>query len=190
MSQKLFDKAVEIYDSSIALVNTMSNAVKSSFPEFEPKNARCQFDIILQYALLRVALADGKFEPVEGDFIDKITDSYDILMLFKDLPEGLNWRWLADNAPLSDIEAIIDDAGELAKMHMEVFAQVFALLDASSDGIDELKILSDGIVAIAACFSFLDGKGTEEESEAISKVMRESLLNPWIEFYNKIVDEN
>lgn len=188
--QELFDKASKIYDHSIGLVNVMSEAVKSAMPDFEANSARCQFDIILQYVLLRTALADGKFEPVEGEFIDKITDSYDILRLFKDLPEGLNWRSIAENASISDIASIIDVVGDLAKEHMEVFAQVFALLDASSNGIDELKLLSDDIVAIAACFSFLDDNGTNEESQALTDTLNECLLKPWIEMYNKVVDSH
>ncbi len=179
MSQKLFDDAVKYYNATISAINVMSEAVQKAMPQFTPEVARCQFDIILQYTLLKVAVADGKFEPVEGEFIDKITDSFDIIRLFEDVPAGMNWQWLANNAPISDIAKIIDQAGELAKQHMEAFAQVFAVLDACSEKVDELSLVCEGLMMIAACFSFLDGKGADSEASALADVITENVMTPW-----------
>lgn len=185
MSQKLFDDAVKYYNATISAINVMSEAVQKAMPKFTPEVARCQFDIILQYTLLKVAIADGKFEPIEGEFIDKITDSFDIIRLFEDVPAGMNWQWLANNASISDIAKIIDQAGELARQHMEAFAQVFAVLDACSEKVDELSLICEGIMMIAACFSFLDGEGANSEASALARVITENIVAPWNEMMKK-----
>ena len=184
MSQKIFEKALEKYDSAVHFVEKMSAVVEAFLPDFDRDTAHALFDIILQYTLLRVALADGKFLPIEGAFIDRITSRTDIINLMEDVPEEVTWQWLGEHEPLAHIEKIIDALDEVAKTHMNYFAQVFAILDSSTEG-DELQTLCDYIFEIATCFGCIDGEGTPAEAGALMKTINDCLVEPWMKTYEK-----
>ena len=184
MKENIYEKAVEKYNAAINYVNKMSAVVEVFLPDFQRDTAHALFDVILQYTLLRVALADGKFLPIEGAFIDSITSRFDIINLMDDVPEGANWRWLSENEPLAHIEKIIDALGEVAKSHMEYFAEVFAILDSSTEG-DELQHTCDYIFEIATCFSCIDGEGTPAEARALLATVNDCLVDPWMKIYKK-----
>lgn len=186
--QELYAKACDRYNDSIDLLTAMSECVCAVKPDYDSQFARCQFDIILQYTLLRAAIADGKFTAIEGRFIDEITCTYDILHLFDNVPDGMGWEWLAEHSGYKDIVAMIDVLQKRAENHMEFFCSTFAIVDAFTSEFDELQMLIENISAIAIYFVNLDGVVTEDEQKNIADAIVECLNDPWVNVYNKTIE--
>ncbi len=178
-AQEYFDKAQYHYDRCIKFINAMSQKMLETKSDFKDNIARTEFDMILQYVLLRTALADGKFYKVEGQFIDKITDNYDIINLFKDVPKGLNWEWIAVNQSIDKIKGVVDELKPLADKYIEDFIKWFAKLDARDTEFDLLEILVKELGEICTCFVFCDGARAEGEVEVAGRTVGEILYAPW-----------
>lgn len=183
--QDIFDYANDYYNRARSIVESMGDAVSAVMPDFKLKNAYCQLDIIVQYVLLETAIADGKFLEAEGEFIDKITDSFDLINLFNDVPDGMNWHWFALHVPFAEIKNIIANVRLLAHEHMQSFAKLFAIVDASVFELDILGDLVECIAKIATCFILCDGSGDEIESKVASQITNECLVAPWVEMRDR-----
>ena len=180
-SQDLFNAATQSYQEARNLVAKMNDVVANVRSDFNPKASYVKLDIIIQYTLLEVALADGKFSPIEGEFIDKITDSFDVINLFKDVPQGMNWHWFACNRSFSDIKNVIAELRKAATAHMEDFARLFAIVDAAYPNYDILKELVRYLGDIAGCFTRIDGSHEQREVDVATQVTTEYLIKPWVE---------
>ena len=185
-TQEIFNRAIGNYQSARALVAKMNEIIASARPEYNPKVGRFQLDIIVQYTLLEVALADGKFSPIEGEFIDKITDSFDVIRLLDNIPDGRNWQWFATNKSFSEIKDVIGQLRNMAQEHMQAFAQLFAIVDALYPDYNILKELLGYLGAIAGCFIIIDGNDDERESEIAKQVTLKYLIEPWVNMMDNI----
>lgn len=187
-TQDLFNIASRNYLEAHKLVSDLGVALAAAVPDFDVRGAYCGMDIIIQYVLLETALADGKFTEIEGEFIDKITDYFDVIHLFDNIPDGMNWKWFATHAPFSDISNIIGELKNLAEVHMTKFAELFAMLDAAVKDLDVLGEMVKHIAQIATCFALVDGNGEEIESKTAADVTNRYLILPWLEMRNKMIN--
>ncbi len=177
--QELFEKAKYHYDRCLKFIDKMSENIQKSIPEFNASIAKMEFDIILQYVLLRTALADGAFKEIEGEFIDKITDNFDIITLFKGVPEGFNWKWIGANEPLNSVRGVVNELKPRADEYIEDFINWFSALDEADTNFDLLEILTKEIGEICTCFVFCDGRRAEGEIEVAGRTVAEVLSAPW-----------
>ncbi|MCH5156760.1 MAG: hypothetical protein J1G02_02655 [Clostridiales bacterium] len=184
--QELFNCATESYQKARGLVSKMNEVVASVRKDFNPKAGYLKLDIIVQYMLLETALADGKFLPIEGEFIDKITDSFDVINLFKDVPQGMNWKWFALNRNYSHIKDTIVRLRSMAQEQMQDFASMFALVDAAFEDYDILGEMLGYLGEIAGCFTRIDGSHDEREVEIATAVVTEFLTKPWLAMMDKV----
>ena len=184
-AQELFNIATENYQKARQLVSKMNDVVSAVRPDFNPKAGYLKLDIIVQYTLLEIALADGKFLPIEGEFIDKITDSFDVINLFDNVPKGMNWRWFADNKGYSEIKNTIGNLRKMAQEHMLDFAGLFALVDAAYTDYDILGELLEYLGLIAGAFTRIDGSHDESEVKVASAVTEKYLVRPWLEMMDR-----
>lgn len=180
-TQELFDGAQERYRYARHLVDEMIDFVKKDHPNFNEKEAIDQFDIIVQFILLKIALADGKFLEIEGEFIDQITDNYDVLFLFDSVDDTeYNWSFVGAYMGLSHVHFLVNKVEKRANEHIRAFIDLFAevdLKDTSKTYIDELlKCIRD----IALAFILCDGNGTDREVEIAVNSVREYLTEPWL----------
>ena len=185
-SQDLFNVAIINYQKARQLVAKMNDVVGAARPDFNPKAGYLKLDIIVQYTLLEVALADGKFSPIEGEFIDKITDTFDVINLFDNVPRGMNWQWFANNRSFSDIKNTIGNLRKMAQEHMEDFASLFAIVDAAYPDYDILGELLEYLGLIAGAFTRIDGSHDESEVKVATAVTEQYLVKPWVEMMRRV----
>lgn len=180
-TQDLFDAATVSYGNARKLVSKMGEIVSKAHPDFSVKMAYLKLDVIVQYTLLEIALADGQFLPIEGEFIDKITDTFDVINLFDNVPRGMNWKWFAQNKSFSDIKSVIGKLRSMAREHMNDFAKLFAVVDAAIPQYDILGELIGYLGEIAGCFTRIDGSIDSREADIGATVTTEYLVKPWVE---------
>lgn len=185
--EQLFENATCRYNQARALLGEMCVYVSRRNPKFEVTNILCEFDILVQYVLLKVALADGKFLPIEGAFIDQITDSYDILRLFSDNETKMKWAWAGANLRFSDIEFVVGKVEKLADGYIADFAQFFAVVDAEIPTRNYASELVSCLNDIAVSFVRCDGKGDKMEIVAIVEVVRQCLVNPLLAYKSQLL---
>ena len=185
-SQELFNYANNSYQNARGLVGKMSEVVAHAHPEFNTNAAYAKLDVIVQYMLLETALADGRFSPIEGEFIDKITDTFDVINLFRDIPQGRNWHWFATNRSFSEIKDTISRLRGMAQQHMMEFANLFAIVDAAYEDFDILGELLGYLGEIAGCFTRIDGSHEEREVNIAASVVKNYLAAPWISMMDNV----
>lgn len=180
-SQQLFDNAYARYLQARQLISEMCDKAAALNLDYPVKTAFCQFDIIVQYVLLRVALADGEFSEIEGEFVDKLTDSYDVLSLFDADPSEYRWGFAGANLKFDQIKNVIDKVEQLARCHMKQFVHTFALVDDASSE-DYVKQLCAYVKDVAAAFILSDKRGSRSEIVTAHQTVNEWLLKPWLAF--------
>lgn len=175
-TQALFEYAQMRYRRARRLIEEMVVA-HGSQPSVDLKNAYCQLDIIVQYILLKIALADGKFLEIEGEFIDQITDSYDVLYLFDKCNEDYNWSFAGAFMTFEQVKKIVRKVEKLAREHILAFSQLFASDFANKDCARELyQCIND----VALAFIMSDGNVSQKELDIASDVVRDCLTEPWL----------
>lgn len=173
-AQEHFDKAYDNYTEALALIEEVCASDKRNAHNVE--QLRRQFDVIVQYVLLKVAIADGEFSEIEGAFIDNLTDNMKILHLLGLGGDEYNWQFAGIHLHLWQIETVIDKVEKLAYAPMFDFAKKFAPVAAHTDCLDKLF---GYVKTIAACFILCDGNGTQREVAAALDVVQRCLVNPW-----------
>lgn len=174
-AQQYFDKALDAYRKTIELVKDIG--AKARLPETRSGrlSLQCQFDVIVQYVLLQVALADGDFSEIEGAFIDNITDNFDILKLFGMDGDEYNWQFAGAHLNAAQIKKVIGSVEKIAYVHMRNFAENFALYATDKDR----EFLFACMKEIAVCFILCDGTGTRAEMDAAQETVYSCLVLPW-----------
>ena len=185
-SQELFDYAEERYRHAVSLVTDMMAVIHKEQPNFNTKISYFQFDAIVQFILLKVALADGKFLEIEGEFIDRITDKYDILQLFDGNNNDYDWGFAGANMTFEQVEYLVNKVEELAKEHILTFCELFAEIDLKDRSKNYIKEIYECIKDVASAFIMADGNATQSEVEMAVKVVHECLTDPWLTKQNKL----
>lgn len=184
-TQELFDNAAMRYNDARNLIGEMGAYVLKSNPQFKIVDVFCEFDIIIQYILLEIALADGKFLEIEGEFIDKITDTYDILYLFNNNDSGKNWSYAGANMVFPHIRYVIHKVEELADGHLRDFAKFFAAVDSEMSNKDYMSELIACVKDIAVAFILCDGNGDQNEVKTAVQVVKQCLIQPLLTYMAK-----
>lgn len=187
-AQDLFDRAVKSYDRAIDLIKTMDTVFQqaqkksdSSFKGWDTKITLAQFDWILQGILLSGALADGNFDRLERQFVDKITDYGDLMAYIKKQTNGeLELTW--DNvAGLSaDVQQkLLAILPGLMEKTCDSFVQPLAIVDNAIESRNFLDEIVKCIGEIGAYLSNVDGKSETREAEACGQMAVELLVERW-----------
>ena len=185
-TQAIFDYAQERYRHACSLVTEMIEFIQNYQPNFNAKKSYFQFDVIVQYVLLKVALADGKFLEIEGEFIDQITDNFDILSLFGDYDPNFDWRFVGAFIDFEQVVKIVNRVEKLAQDHIKTFCEMFAeadLLDHSKNYVAEI---CECIKDVASAFILADRSSSSKEVEVAVDVVRRCLVEPWLSTQNKL----
>lgn len=183
----LFDRAERAYQRAIHLIRTLDQAFQSEAfrndPEerYDTRITLCQFDVILQAILLRMALIDGDFHRLERRLIDKITRYGDLLDKLRQKTDGaldLSWDQIQDLSP-EEREQLMDRLPEILDQTCSSFVCPLAMVDGQVDSIDFLERLERELEEIALSLSDVDGESREAERQAYGDMLEHLLTDRW-----------
>ena len=160
--QKIFDNCKALYKWCYNDVKAMAKLVSRTFTNIDPKITTIKFDIILQYSLLQIAVADFDFDSNELIFIRDLTEQGDFVE-FMNAGAKTNFSWNDFfNTNIISIREILRDTYDLMNELSEEFVAVFALCDKVTEH-DFLADLEKNIFLIISGLSIMDGEITKSE---------------------------
>lgn len=176
-AQEVFDRAIKYYDEAMNHIEALSVKIRADIPEFSTKEAKREFDEVLQACLLHIAVADGFAIPVEMEFIDKITEQGDILLNINHT-FGFSFSW--DDIPnLSDdlTRRLLQMAKKIALKDMEIFAPLPLLVDLSEPSHEATGKLGEYLALICVELSKVDGMPEECEKEKTLSIIKDLFVD-------------
>ena len=186
-AQELFDKATVSYDNAIKMIRTMDETFQNvAFKDnpsarYDTRVTLAQFDMILQATLLSLALSDGKFDRLEQQFVDKITDYGDLLTYIKQDSKGqldLTWSQVACLSP--DLQKkLVEALPTILDRLCENFVKPLAIVDKAIDQIDFLDKLETEMATICVCLSYVDGESDQNEANACADMVARLIATRW-----------
>ena len=186
MSTRIFDLAKAAYDDSINDLRNMTNitakALRQMGASYDPRVTLNQFDILLQYSMLQIALADGYLDENEVLFIRDVAQYSDFCVFLNQHGfEDVTWQKIY-NTRESTLNRILDDAKADIMDLSEDFITVFATCDAITE-YDFVSDLKRNVVALilATCQADGDAEASELNNgclivSAISEIERRKSL--------------
>lgn len=180
--QTIFNSCRELYKKCYGDVRLMSCEIakymESQGKNWDPRITVAKFDIVLQYSLLQVAVADFDFDRNEMIFIRDITEQGDFVNYINAMANtDITWDGLF-NSSVSDIRKFLRDIKDVIEELSDEFVQVFALCDKLTQ-YDFVSDLEDNVVLIIAGLAKMDGTITASEitqtyliMEAINRIKR------------------
>ena len=153
----IFTIAKAAYDDSIEDLRRMTKLFEMALADYDGRVTLNQFDILLQYSLLQVALADGYLHVGECMFIKDLAQ-YSDFCIFLNQNGFHNVTW-ADiyNTRESYLNRLLDDAKELIVDLSKDFITVFANVDSITE-YDYLSDLKRNVTAMVLATCQADGK--------------------------------
>lgn len=186
-AQELFDKATVSYDNAIKMIRTMDetfqNVAFKNDPgaRYDTRVTLAQFDMILQATLLSLALSDGKFDRLEQQFVEKITDYGDLLTYIKQDSNGqldLTWSQVASLSPDTQ-QKLVGILPQVLDRLCESFVKPLAIVDKAIEQIDFLDKLETEMATICVCLSYVDGVSDKSEANACAEMVAQLLSTRW-----------
>lgn len=186
-AQQKFDEAVKHYDAAVELIKALDQTFQQVAFQNDPgkgydvRITLAQFDIILQAILLRQAIADGNFDRLEQQFIEKITDYGDLLNYIKQDSNGqldLTWQQLAALNPQT-VRQLADMLPKILGKVCDDFVGPLAIVDKAITDIDFFDKLTNHIAVICAMLGIVDNDDDRREGEAAASSIVKLLYDRW-----------
>lgn len=186
-AQQKFDEAVKHYDAAVELIKALDQTFQQVAFQNDPgkgydvRITLAQFDIILQAILLRQAIADGNFDRLEQQFIEKITDYGDLLNYIKQDSNGqldLTWQQLTALNPQT-VRQLADMLPKILSKVCDDFVGPLAIVDKAITDIDFFDKLTDHIAGICAMLGIVDNDDDRREGEAAASAIVKLLYDRW-----------
>ena len=186
-AQELFDQAVSYYNHTIRLLRQADEAFQKAAFRGEPgrgydtQATLAQYDMILQAALLSTAVSDGRFDPLERQFVEQITRYGDLLAYLRRKTQGkLDLSWQALTATSRDDQRfLVEMLPTVLDQLCDSFVQPMALVDRAVPQAQLIKHILQDTARICACLSMVDGVNREQEREACIRSVSQLLGNYW-----------
>ena len=162
----VFREAVSAYEDSINDLRMITKSFEKYSREnggnYNARYTLNQFDILLQYSLLQMALADGFLHENEVFFIKEITQYADLCDYLEDCGyDDVTWKKIY-NTRESTLNRILDDVQDDVMRISKDFVVLFTVFDAATD-YDYLKDLINNISKIAYALCAADGNAEKIE---------------------------
>ena len=177
--EQIFKLACAAYDDAKKLIEEMSDIAKQAIENFPVDASMGQYDLILQACLLNAGISDGSFDSVEKQFIDKITDYCDIMLLINSKLKNEVENWVDINWDhICSLEEetrkkLVAISVSIVEKQTESLIKLFAFIDREAkdrDFISELRTITTKIIVT---FALIDGD--EIESEKVKNEMLHAL---------------
>jgi hypothetical protein len=164
----IFEMAMNAYNEIINDLSSATMAFKryadSNNIDYNPKITLIQFDILLQYSMLQVALGDRYLDKREISFIENITKYSDFCDYLRHHGvEDVSWNTLynANEDDLNECLNIIKK--EIIDLSRD-FISIFSIYDATTD-YNYLTDLKKNVLTIIIAVCQADGRAEKEEFE-------------------------
>ncbi len=183
--QKLED-ALKAYRQAEELLRAMDAYIASgSGGKSSAEDILGRFDLLLQAILLHIALADGKFDASEKEFITRICRRGDILLYLSSQTAGrisLSWNDI-ERLSFQTAQRLLSLIDSLLKENVcDEFVRPLAECDCLDKDRDEHEMLCTLIAFISARLSGIDGDADTNEQQAFVQSVTELISRRWIYF--------
>lgn len=178
----IFTEAMEAYKAIITDFVPMAKAAeaaqKQMGEDFDAMLTVQQFDVVLQYSLLQIAVSDGNVTKSEIEFIRDITQFSDFCFFLESVGfKNVTWQKIYET-PESDLKTILDACKESIVSASHDFIYIFSLIDAGTE-YDFSEDLKANLFKIMRAASAADGNadGSEVDDCYIFEILAEITLN-------------
>lgn len=185
--QERFNQAVSSYRKATQLLAMTDQAYQQVMFQGRPdlghdlEQTLAQFDLILQLVLVNMAISDGRFDPLEQQFVEQITEYGDLMQSLQACSNGtlqLTWGQLAA-LDLRSQQLLVNTMRDSMDSICDDFVKPLALMDKAVERVDLLRELEHYIIDIALQFSALDGNAEQREVDACCSMVMALLEERW-----------
>ena len=165
--QAIFDKCKLAYKGTCVDISMMGHWLSERLDNgkkerFNSKLLCKNFDIILQFSLLQIAVADNDLDPKEVVFIRDLTINGDLIEYLNSLVEyKISWNTIY-NTDVIELKGLLKDIEPLMESLSNDLATAFAICDASTvhNYVSDLKtsiiVIVNGLGKMDGDFSYLE----------------------------------
>lgn len=165
--QAIFDKCKLAYKGTCVDISMMGHWLSERLDNgkkerFNSKLLCKNFDIILQFSLLQIAVADNDLDPKEVVFIRDLTINGDLIEYLNSLVENkIDWETVY-NANVIELKGLLKDIEPFMESLSNDLATAFAICDASTvhNYVSDLKtsiiVIVNGLGKMDGDFSYLE----------------------------------
>ena len=165
--QAIFDKCKLAYKGTCVDISMMGHWLSERLDNgkkerFNSKLLCKNFDIILQFSLLQIAVADNDLDPKEVVFIRDLTINGDLIEYLNSLVEyKISWNTIY-NTDVIELKGLLRDIEPLIESLSNDLATAFAICDASTvhNYVSDLKtsiiVIVNGLGKMDGDFSYLE----------------------------------
>lgn len=173
MTSKVLQDVIDNYANAIAVVEKIGDiferAMASAGKKFSAEIFDKQFDCIMQYSMLQLAVADGKISADEVAIIKNITDHGDLVDYINSFYKvDISWEDIL-NAANQSVEKWIKGNESLVDKIADEFITVFAAVDKADKSRDMFEELATYWSRLLGSIAIADDEATEEEREAFKR---------------------
>lgn len=170
-----FIEAKKMYQATTAYLKTISNGLHDLFNStgkvFDRQLFLNQYDSLLQFSLLEVAISDNFLDIEELEFIRDLTDNADfIVYINKKFSTNIKWQTIL-NSNEQQIADFLLDIRPAMNVLKDDFSKCFALYDHLDKKYDCLDLLRKSTAALLWRISNEDGETTDWEITAAKHSM-------------------
>lgn len=186
--QQLFNEAMGHYQHAIELVKMLyqvhRDAEQSYSGRTQPVNEQqplIYFDLILQAILLSLAVSDKNFDPMEQQYVEKITDYGDLTDYLRWWSKGktdLTWQKIAEMSPATQ-QQLVGMLPDVLDRLCDDFVAPLAKVDSAIRETNFLSQLTEEIYRISSILGFMDGQVTAQEADASADMIERLLSKRW-----------
>ena len=192
-AQERLERASEIYNEAAVLISSMGEYVRARADiVWDTKTMLGEFDLILQAILMHIALSNGHMDPLEKEFIARISQRADILSYLRARTGNrINVSWnditKMDGESAGQLMAHIDRL--LRENVCDAFVRPLAVGDFIDSDRDELGMLEKMISRLAALLTHADEYDPNSLHLAYANSVAELLGERW-KYYKENPNED
>lgn len=186
--QQLFNEAMGHYQHAIELVKMLYQVYWDAERTYSGRtgfgNKRqplIYFDLILQAILLSLAVSDKNFDPMEQQYVKKITDYGDLtdyLRWWSNGKTNLTWEKIAEMSPATQ-QQLVAMLPDVLDQLCDDFVAPLAKVDSAIQETNFLSQLTEEIYRISSILGFMDGQVTAQEADASTDMIERLLSKRW-----------
>ncbi len=183
--QELFNEATEHYRHAIELVKMLYqvhwDAERQDAGTMDPIKPLIHFDLILQAVLLSLAVSDFHFDPLERQYVEKITDYGDLTDYLRWWSKGktdLTWQQIGAMDARTQ-QQLVDMLPDVLDQLCDDFVRPLAKVDAAIGETSFLAQLMEEVYRISSILGFMDGQVTAVEAAASADMIGRLLEKRW-----------
>ena len=171
---EIYNKALEAYERSTELVLRLfkvAKAKKVTPSDFSIDKAMENFDVLIQYSMMQVALSDKEFSYKEVKIIEKLSKYCSFVTFLNNLGfKDVTWDKLAFITP-KVLQSIMDKIKTNVQNINKDFIEYFTFVDKATPSVDYSKELYEYMIAIMSAVIISDRKWKPSEGNIMPLII-------------------